>query len=66
MTLSGNNPQNWNGSFVFNGSNSLNMGNGAVTMNASPTVYVAANTLTVGGSYPAPALDQETAVAPSS
>ena len=49
MTLSGNNPQSWNGSFVFNGSSSLNMGNGAVTMNASPTVYVAANTLTVGG-----------------
>jgi autotransporter-associated beta strand protein len=44
-----NNVQNWNGDFTFVGTNSLNLGTGAVTMNASRTVGVNANTLTVGG-----------------
>ena len=44
-----NNPQNWNGNFTFLGSNSLNLGNGAVTLGANPTVTVSANTLTVAG-----------------
>ena len=45
----GNNPQNWNSSFTFVGSQPLNMGTGAVTMNASPAVVVGASTLTVSG-----------------
>ena len=45
-----NNAQKWNGDFVFVGSNSLDLGTGAVVMNASRTVTVNANTLTVGGS----------------
>jgi autotransporter-associated beta strand protein len=49
MTFSANNSQNWNNSFTFVGSSPLNAGTGAVTMNASPTVYVSASTLTVGG-----------------
>ena len=47
--LSANNPQVWNGSFTFNGTNSLNMGTGTVTLNASPTLTIPASTLTVGG-----------------
>jgi autotransporter-associated beta strand protein len=34
ITLSPNNAQNWNGNFTFIGSKSLNLGTGAVTMNA--------------------------------
>jgi fibronectin-binding autotransporter adhesin len=49
MTLTNNNPLAWNGSFTFTGSNALNLGTGAVTLNASPTLTVTANTLTVGG-----------------
>jgi fibronectin-binding autotransporter adhesin len=49
MTLSGNNAQNWSGNFTFVGSSPLNLGTGAVTLNASPTVNVAGGTLTVGG-----------------
>jgi autotransporter-associated beta strand protein len=44
-----NNPQNWSGSFAFVGSNSLNLGAGAVTMGNNVTLTVNANTLTVGG-----------------
>jgi fibronectin-binding autotransporter adhesin len=44
-----NNTQNWNGNFTFNGSNSLNMGNGAVLLGTSVQVTVANNGLTVGG-----------------
>jgi len=47
--LSNNNAQNWNGSFVFTGTNDLNLGTGAVTLGASPTVTVNGGTLTVGG-----------------
>ena len=49
MTLSGNNPQHWNGSFTFQGSNPLNLGAGAVTLSGSPAVTVNASTLTLGG-----------------
>ena len=49
ITLSNNNPQSWGGSFPFTGSNALNMGTGAVTMTASPTITVNGSTLTEGG-----------------
>ncbi|MEZ0217917.1 MAG: beta strand repeat-containing protein, partial [Rariglobus sp.] len=50
LTLVQNNPQNWNGNFTFAGtSQALNLGTGAVTMNASRTVTVNGSTLTVGG-----------------
>ena len=50
MTLSNNNPLNWNGNFVFLGSNPLNTGNGPVTLNAATTVTVSGSgALTVGG-----------------
>ncbi len=49
ITLSTNNAQNWNTNFTFTGTNDLNMGTGAVTMNANRTVTVAAGTFTVGG-----------------
>jgi len=48
-TLTNRNPQNWNSDFDFVGSNNLNLGRGAVTMNASRQITVTANTLTVGG-----------------
>ncbi|GAA5484758.1 beta strand repeat-containing protein [Haloferula sargassicola] len=40
--------QIWDADVMFTGSNSLNMGNGAVTLGASRTVNVAANTLYAG------------------
>ena len=49
ITLTNNNPQNWNGNFTFTGTNSLDLGTGAVTMSAARTVTVNASTLTVGG-----------------
>ena len=49
LTLSTNNPQNWNGDFTFVGSKDLNLGTGAVTLGASRTVTVTAGNLTVGG-----------------
>ena len=48
VTLNGN-AQNWNVSFTFTGTNDLNLGTGAITMNASRTVTVNAGNLTVGG-----------------
>jgi autotransporter-associated beta strand protein len=45
-----NNPQSWNGDFTFAGTANLNLGTGAVTPNASRTVTVSVNNLTVGGS----------------
>ncbi|MEN9468967.1 MAG: toxins and related Ca2+-binding domain [Verrucomicrobiota bacterium] len=44
-----NNAQNWNGDFSFTGTNNLNLGTGAVTMNANRTITASAGTLTVGG-----------------
>jgi len=49
-TISNNNPQDWNGDFTYSGaSGTLNLGDGAVTMNASRKVTVSTNPLTVGG-----------------
>ena len=50
LVNAGNNPQSWNADFTFAGTNSLNLGTGAVAMSATRTVNVSANTLTVGGS----------------
>jgi autotransporter-associated beta strand protein len=44
-----NNAQTWNGNFGFVGTNSLNLGIGAVTLTDNRTVAVTASTLTVGG-----------------
>jgi len=49
LVLTNNNPETWNGSFTFVGSNALNLGTGAVTLGASSTVTASASTLTVGG-----------------
>lgn len=50
VTLLPNNSQVWGGSFTYAGTaNSLNLGTGAVTLTATPTVTVNAGTLTVGG-----------------
>jgi len=49
ITLSNTNAQNWNGDFSFNGTRDLNMGAGAVTMNASRTVTVNSGNFTIGG-----------------
>jgi autotransporter-associated beta strand protein len=50
-TISNNNPQDWNGDFTYSGaSGTLNLGDGAVAMNASRKVTVdGTNPLTVGG-----------------
>ena len=48
-TLSNNNAINLNGNFTFAGPNDLNLGAGAVTLGATPTITVNAGTLTVGG-----------------
>ncbi len=44
-----NHPQTWNGNFTFTGTNTLNMGAGAVTLGANTQVTLGASTLTVGG-----------------
>ena len=49
VTLTNNNPQRWNADFTFAGTNDLNLGTGAVSMNAGRNVTVSTNTLTVGG-----------------
>ncbi len=49
ITLTNNNLQTWGGDFGFTGTNDLNLGTGAVTLTATPTVTVDANTLTEGG-----------------
>ena len=51
VTLSTNNEQTWNTDFSFVGPNSLNLGTGAVTLTASPTVSGSAGaaSLIVGG-----------------
>lgn len=53
VTLIHDNEQFWNANFFFNGTNDLNLGNGAVTMNGSRTVIVNAKRLTVGGAISA-------------
>jgi len=49
ISLAANNAQNWNGNFTFAGTNDLNLGAGAVAMNASRTITVSAGNLTSGG-----------------
>jgi hypothetical protein len=49
ITLSNNNPQNWNGNFAFTGTQNLNLGTGGVTPSASRQVTVNGGELTVGG-----------------
>ena len=44
-----NNTQNWNADFTFVGTTNLNLGTGAVTLNANRQVTVNSNQLTVGG-----------------
>ncbi|MBK8036101.1 MAG: autotransporter-associated beta strand repeat-containing protein [Verrucomicrobiaceae bacterium] len=49
ITLATNNPLNINADFTFGGTNNLNLGTGAVTLNANRTVTVNGSTLTIGG-----------------
>ncbi|MEA3212062.1 MAG: hypothetical protein QOE70_5119 [Chthoniobacter sp.] len=49
ITLTNNNAQNWNGNFTFTGTKDLNLGTGAVALNAARQVTVSGGTLTVGG-----------------
>lgn len=49
LTLTANNAMVWNGSFVFTGTQALNLGAGAVTLGGNVTVTTTANTLSVGG-----------------
>ena len=49
LTLTTNNAQNWNADFEFAGTNSLNLGTGAVTLGGDRQVTVDLGTLTVGG-----------------
>ena len=55
MTLAGISSQSWGGSFIFTGSNSLDLGATNVTMTANSTANVVANTLTedgaIGGAF---------------
>jgi fibronectin-binding autotransporter adhesin len=44
-----NDPQIWNANFTFTGTKSLDMGTGAVTMNAATQITTTANTFAVGG-----------------
>jgi fibronectin-binding autotransporter adhesin len=48
-------PMNWNADFNFAGSTNLNLGAGAVTMNANRILTVSNAVLTVGGSISGPA-----------
>ena len=49
VTLTTNNPINWNGDFTFTGSNDLNLGTGLVYFTHDRTVTVNAGNLTIGG-----------------
>lgn len=49
VTLSANNPMNWNGDFSYGGTDALNLGTGAVTPNGDRTITTLGNTLSVGG-----------------
>jgi len=50
ITLATNNPLNINADFTFAGTNNLNLGTGAVTLDANRTVTLTTGTLTIGGS----------------
>ncbi|NBY36091.1 MAG: hypothetical protein EBQ59_01340, partial [Verrucomicrobia bacterium] len=49
LTLTNNNPIGWEGDFTFTGTQSLNLGTGAVTLTGNGVATVTANTLTFGG-----------------
>ncbi|TSA31699.1 MAG: hypothetical protein D4R66_07010, partial [Opitutales bacterium] len=49
LTLTNNNPIGWEGDFTFTGTQSLNLGAGAVTLAGNGVATVTANTLTFGG-----------------
>lgn len=49
VTLTTNNAQNWNGDFIFEGTNNLDLGTGAVTLSANRSISVLNSTLAVGG-----------------
>ena len=49
LVIANNNPENWNGDFTFIGTQNLNIGSGAVTLNANRIVTISANTLEVDG-----------------
>ena len=49
LVNSNNNPQSWGGNFGFIGTQNLDLGTGAVTLNVTPQVNVSGGTLTVGG-----------------
>ncbi len=49
ITLTNNNQQIWAGNFTFNGTQSLNLGTGAVSLSLGIQITVQASTLTVGG-----------------
>ena len=49
IVMTNNNPQAWNNDVYFVGSNSLDMGTGAVAMAGNTQVTVGANTLSIGG-----------------
>jgi autotransporter-associated beta strand protein len=49
VILSTNNVQTWDGSFTFTGTQSLNLGTGAVSLTQNLVVTTTAGTLTVGG-----------------
>lgn len=57
LVNAGNNAQSWNSNFTFVGTQSLNLGTGAVTLSGNRTVTVTANNLTVGGSIGGGAVD---------
>ena len=49
-TLTSNSPQQWDGSFTFGGTGTLNMGTGTVTLGNSLTLTASTvNLLTIGG-----------------
>ncbi|MEK0450177.1 MAG: hypothetical protein RL088_2445 [Verrucomicrobiota bacterium] len=50
VTVTTNNAQVWNGDFTFAGTNSLDLGNGTVSVPIPRTITTTAGTLTVGGS----------------
>ena len=49
VTNLANNAQSWGNDITFNGSGSLNLGTGAVTLGGNRNLTITANTLTVGG-----------------
>ena len=49
ITLTNNNPQNWNGDFTFIGTNDLNLGTAPVALPATRTIAVNNGNLIVGG-----------------